>query len=86
MPTVVFRTHRILKPSPPPGNHGAKSRGARPSARRIDQSAKRPDVKDRLGAAGFETIGSSSEQFASYIRTEIDKWGKVVKASGVRAD
>jgi tripartite-type tricarboxylate transporter receptor subunit TctC len=47
---------------------------------------KLPDVRDRLDTAGFETIGSSSEQFATYIRSEIDKWGKVVKASGARAE
>ena len=45
-----------------------------------------PDVKDRLDAAGFETIGTTPEQFAAYIRTEIDKWGKVVKASGAKAE
>lgn len=47
---------------------------------------KLPDVKERLDAAGFETLGTTPEQFATYIRTEIDKWGKVVKAAGVRAD
>lgn len=47
---------------------------------------KLPDVKDRLDTAGFETIGSSSDQFATYIRSEIDKWAKVVKASGARAE
>lgn len=47
---------------------------------------KLPDVKERLDAAGFETLGTTPEQFATYIRTEIEKWGKVVKAAGVRAD
>jgi len=31
-------------------------------------------------------IGNTPDQFAAYIRSEIDKWAKVVKASGVRAD
>ena len=44
------------------------------------------DVKDRLDVAGFETIGTTPDQFAAYIRTEIDKWAKVVKASGARAE
>jgi len=47
---------------------------------------RQPEVKDRLDTAGFETIGTSPEQFASYIRTEIDKWGKVVRAAGVKAE
>ena len=45
-----------------------------------------PDVRERIEAAGFETIGNTPEQFGAYIRSEIEKWGKVVKASGARAD
>jgi tripartite-type tricarboxylate transporter receptor subunit TctC len=44
------------------------------------------DVKERLDAAGFEVIGNTPEQFAAFIRSEIDKWAKVVKASGARAE
>jgi len=47
---------------------------------------KLPEVKERLDATGFEPIGSTPEQFAAYIRSEIEKWAKVVKASGARAD
>ena len=47
---------------------------------------KLPDVKDRLDATGFEPIGTTPEQFGAYIRSEIAKWAKVVKASGVRVD
>ncbi len=45
-----------------------------------------PDVKQRLDATGFEPIGTTPEQFAAYIRSEIDKWTKVVRAAGIRAD
>jgi tripartite-type tricarboxylate transporter receptor subunit TctC len=47
---------------------------------------KRPDVKERLAAAGADPIGSTPEQFTAYIRSEIDKWGKLVKMSGARPD
>ncbi len=47
---------------------------------------KLPDVRERLDAAGFEAIGTTPEQFAAYVRSEIEKWAKVVKASGARAD
>jgi tripartite-type tricarboxylate transporter receptor subunit TctC len=47
---------------------------------------KQPDVKERLDGAGFELIGNTPEQFATFIRTEIDKWARVVKASGARAE
>jgi len=46
----------------------------------------RPDVKERLGATGLEPIGSTPEQFGAHIRSEIEKWGKIVKATGLRPD
>jgi tripartite-type tricarboxylate transporter receptor subunit TctC len=45
-----------------------------------------PDVKQRLDATGFEPIGTTPERFAAYIRSEIEKWTKVVRSAGVRAD
>jgi tripartite-type tricarboxylate transporter receptor subunit TctC len=47
---------------------------------------KQSDVVQRLDGLGFEIVGSTPEQFGAYIRTEIKKWEKVVKASGARPD
>jgi tripartite-type tricarboxylate transporter receptor subunit TctC len=44
------------------------------------------DVKERLFNAGFEVVTSSPEQFAAFTRSEIQKWGKLVKATGLKAD
>jgi tripartite-type tricarboxylate transporter receptor subunit TctC len=45
-----------------------------------------PEIQERLAAQGGTTVGNTPEQFAAYIRSESDKWAKVLKASGVRAD
>ena len=45
-----------------------------------------PDVRKRLASRGFEVIGSTPARFAAYIRAEIPKWAKIVKASGARVD
>jgi tripartite-type tricarboxylate transporter receptor subunit TctC len=45
-----------------------------------------PDVKERLGNVGFEIVGSTPEAFGAYIKTEIAKWAKVVRASGVKPE
>lgn len=45
-----------------------------------------PDVRKRLASQGFEVIGSTPAQFAAYIKAEIPKWAKIVKASGARVD
>lgn len=44
------------------------------------------DVKERLDATGFEGIGTTPDEFGTFIRSEVDKWGKVVKASGARVE
>jgi tripartite-type tricarboxylate transporter receptor subunit TctC len=44
------------------------------------------DVKKRLDATGLVPVGNTPEEFDRYIRSEIDKWGKVVKALGLRVD
>jgi tripartite-type tricarboxylate transporter receptor subunit TctC len=45
-----------------------------------------PDVKERLFNAGFEIVTSTPEQFAAFTRNEIQKWGKIVKAAGLKVD
>jgi tripartite-type tricarboxylate transporter receptor subunit TctC len=44
------------------------------------------EVRKRLFNAGVEIRTSSPEDFARYIESEMQKWAKVVKASGARAD
>jgi tripartite-type tricarboxylate transporter receptor subunit TctC len=47
---------------------------------------KRPDIRDRVIAAGAEPSPSTPAEFGELIRTEIDKWAEVVKLSGARVD
>lgn len=46
----------------------------------------KPDVKERLATLAFTPAGDTRAQFAAYIKSEIEKWGKAVKDSGARAD
>ena len=45
-----------------------------------------PDLRDRMIAEGAEFVGDTPAQFTAYIRSELDKWGKAVKASGAKVD
>jgi tripartite-type tricarboxylate transporter receptor subunit TctC len=45
-----------------------------------------PDVKERFTSQGAEIAGSTPEEFAAFMKTEIEKWAKVAKESGARAD
>ena len=52
----------------------------------IVKALKLPDVRERLSGLGFEIAASTPEAYASYIRSEIKKWAKVVKASGAKPE
>lgn len=46
-----------------------------------------PELKDRIGSMGGETlVANSAEQFDLYLRADIRKWAKVVKDSGATAN
>jgi tripartite-type tricarboxylate transporter receptor subunit TctC len=45
-----------------------------------------PDVKERLATLAFTPVGDTREQFAAYIKSEIEKWGRAVRESGAKAD
>lgn len=52
----------------------------------LSRIARMPDVRERMEAQGAEVIGSTPEEFAAFIRSELARWGKVIKAAGIRAE
>ena len=45
-----------------------------------------PEFKEKLDSQGMEPFISSPDQFAKLIRAEMAKWGKVIKAAGIKPD
>ena len=45
-----------------------------------------PDMRERLSAQGFEPVGGTPEEFSAYIKSEIAKWGKVIRTAGIKAE
>jgi tripartite-type tricarboxylate transporter receptor subunit TctC len=41
-------------------------------------------VRDRFTSDGFDPVGSSPEEFSAFVKEEIPKWAKVVKAAGIK--
>jgi tripartite-type tricarboxylate transporter receptor subunit TctC len=45
-----------------------------------------PDIKEKLAALGVEPVGSSPEELAAFLKSEMAKWSKVIKAAGIKPE
>ena len=50
------------------------------------KSLRLPDVQERIAALGFEVVGNSPQEFAKFLKAELDKWARVAKATGAKAE
>jgi tripartite-type tricarboxylate transporter receptor subunit TctC len=50
------------------------------------QITKMPDVKQRFSDLGLEPAGNSPQQYAAFIKSEIDKVAKIAKAIGLQPE
>jgi tripartite-type tricarboxylate transporter receptor subunit TctC len=54
--------------------------------REIAEAVALADVKERLAAFGFQSSASSLEEAATILRTEIEKWGNLIRSAGLKAE
>jgi tripartite-type tricarboxylate transporter receptor subunit TctC len=45
-----------------------------------------PDIQQKLREMEFEVVASTPDQFGAWIKTEIGRWGKVIKDTGAKAE
>jgi tripartite-type tricarboxylate transporter receptor subunit TctC len=45
-----------------------------------------PEIRTRLNGMGYEVIGSTPRAFGDFMRSEVDKWSKVVSAAQIKLD
>lgn len=45
---------------------------------------KQPDVKKRMSVIGFESVGSTADEFAKYIKNEMVKYEKIIKDANIK--
>ena len=52
----------------------------------LHKSLNDADLKDKLVSRGADPIPGGSEQFATFLKDEMAKWGRIVKESGAKAE
>jgi tripartite-type tricarboxylate transporter receptor subunit TctC len=52
----------------------------------INAALKLPDVRTKLEAAGIEIQGGTPQDYAALIKSDLAKWGKVIKDAGIPAE
>lgn len=50
------------------------------------KTLKLPDVGKRMQDMAFTTVGDSPEEFTEFIKAEIEKWGKIIRELGLKAN
>jgi tripartite-type tricarboxylate transporter receptor subunit TctC len=53
--------------------------------RAVVSAARAPATVERFAALGAESVGSSAAEFAAYVKTEIPRWSRAIRASGAKA-
>ena len=94
---ALRRACRTCPPLPSPTRDSRPISGtasARPRARRRTSSPRstrrstsfspRRDIKEKFAKIGGASLGGSADDYGKFIASEIDKWGKVIKAANIK--
>ena len=54
--------------------------------REIAKAVASPDVRERLSGLGYDPVTNSSEQFAAMIAADLERFGRIIREAGIRAD
>jgi tripartite-type tricarboxylate transporter receptor subunit TctC len=65
---------------------GAPKNAVASISREVVKIMQAPDIRDRFMADGFEPAGMGPDDFAKYLRAEIRKWDKIIKAAGIKPE
>jgi tripartite-type tricarboxylate transporter receptor subunit TctC len=77
---VTLRWHGIIGPKGIPVDVVAKLNKA------INESLSGSNMETELESDGLKPASGSPDEFGTLIRSEIDRWGKLVKARNIRLD
>ena len=55
-------------------------------SKEMQAAVRKPELRERFTALGIDPAGTTPEEFEKFLRNEIDKWGKVIRAANVKVE
>jgi tripartite-type tricarboxylate transporter receptor subunit TctC len=55
-------------------------------SREMQSAVRKPELRERFTQLGIDPAGTTPEQFSKFLRDEVDKWGKVIRAANVKVE
>jgi tripartite-type tricarboxylate transporter receptor subunit TctC len=55
-------------------------------SREFNRALALPDVRERLATLGTEPVGGTQEAFAAFVRADLERWARTIKAAGVKVE
>ncbi len=52
----------------------------------VHEALEEPELREQFRRQGIDVVYSSPEQFSDYIKREIGKWSRIIRASGIKAE
>jgi tripartite-type tricarboxylate transporter receptor subunit TctC len=55
-------------------------------SKEMQAAVRKPELRERFITLGIDPAGSTPEEFSKFLRNEVDKWGKVIRAANVKVE
>ena len=55
-------------------------------SKEMQAAIRKPELRERFITLGIDPAGSTPEEFTTFLRNEVEKWGKVIKAANVKIE
>ena len=52
----------------------------------LNAAMQQPDIRRKLEGVGAEPIGTTPQELAAHLNKELDRWGALIEARGIRMD
>lgn len=55
-------------------------------SREMQAAVRKPELRERFVTLGIDPAGTTPEEFGKFLKDEVDKWGKVIRAANVKVE